>query len=121
MERDRIVLAFEQDLAPEQMKQLVQTGYLWCNFSPSNREHAEALWAASHEVSSSMALTVVAHPQPPTLAVLETWLEEALAHFPDVRLVEVSGFPDEGVASVLLKERGFEKLEQYVYGRPAPA
>lgn len=105
MSRDRIVLAFQENLGHRPMSELVHRGFLWCSGTPANLKNAEAIWATPEE--EPMTLTVWEKPLSQSAEQLDDLLVTSLEHHPQVSSVEVLGFDDMSQATEIAGRHGF--------------
>ena len=120
MSRDRIILAFQDDLGHRLMSELVDRGFLWCSGTLANIENAETIWATPEE--EPMTLTVLGKPLAQSAEQLDDLFWTSLEHHPQISSVEVLGFDDMSQATRIAGQHGFRLATTgptYVYVREA--
>lgn len=105
MSRDRLILAFQENLGHRPMSELVSRGFLWCSGTLANRDNAAAIWAMPED--EPMTLTVSAKPLAQSTEDLDDLFASSLEHHPQVTSVEVLGFEDISQATEIAGRHGF--------------
>ena len=118
MSRDRLILAFQENLGHRLMSELVRRSFLWCSGTPANRDNAAAIWAIPEEEPKT--LTVSAKPLAQSAEQLDDLFASSLEHHPQVRSVEVLGFDNMSQATEIAGRHDFRPATvgpTYVYVR----
>ena len=105
MSRDRIILAFQENLGHRPMIELVHRGFLWCSGTPANLENVKAIWATPEE--EPMALTIWEKPLEQSAEQLDDLFGTSLEHHPQVGSVEVIGFDNMSQATEIAGRHRF--------------